>query len=183
MRPKKHINYIHYTLSDNIIKWFQKYTHAHTLFYYENILFCHVKEISILIRLKANALFIVKKERQSLIWRHLHGNRNLIELHFPEGTARRPLHSYWVPKCCRHQRAVRRDAVRRTLVISAMCVASSPRRSVRCVRSPLSVGVWTQPSVHEKRGSGAVCVCARGAASLARLDRQNCAAAGLRLRR
>ncbi|XP_058650857.1 UDP-GalNAc:beta-1,3-N-acetylgalactosaminyltransferase 2 isoform X2 [Onychostoma macrolepis] len=61
-----------------------------------------------------------------------------------------------------------------------MRVASS-RRSVRCVRSPLSVGVWTQPFVHEKRGSGAVSVCLRGAASLARLDRQNCAPVGLRL--
>ncbi|XP_043112167.1 UDP-GalNAc:beta-1,3-N-acetylgalactosaminyltransferase 2 isoform X2 [Puntigrus tetrazona] len=61
-----------------------------------------------------------------------------------------------------------------------MRVAAS-RRSGRCVRSPLSVGVRTQPFVHEKRGGGAVSVCLRGAASLARLDRQNRAPAGLRL--
>ncbi len=89
-------------------------------------------------------------------------------------------HSYWLPEGCRHQRAVRHDAARPTLITSAMLVASG-RRSVRCVRSPLSVGVWTQPFVHEKRGSGAVSVCLRGAASLARLDRQNCAPVGLRL--
>lgn len=51
------------------------------------------------------------------------------------------------------------------------------------VRSPLSVGVWIQPSVHEKRSSGAVSVCYRGAASLVRLDGQNCAPVGFRLRR
>lgn len=51
------------------------------------------------------------------------------------------------------------------------------------VRSLLSVGVWIQPSVHEKRSSGAVPVCYRGAASLVRLDGQNCAPVGFRLRR
>lgn len=57
------------------------------------------------------------------------------KLHFPESTARQPLHSYWLSDPRRHQRAVRHDAHASTLITTPRC--GSSRRSVRFCAQPV----------------------------------------------